>query len=92
MGDSRDGQGRRFSRRAFLAGAAAGGAGVWAAGIMPRWLVIITYSSSLALLVSIWFTTWTTLIFPAWVLLISAYILVMNYRGPNDSRDDESQP
>ena len=38
MGDSRDGQGRRFSRRAFLAGAAAGGAGVWAAGIMPRWL------------------------------------------------------
>jgi glycine/D-amino acid oxidase-like deaminating enzyme len=38
MGESQDGQGRRFSRRAFLAGAAAGGAGVWAAGIMPRWM------------------------------------------------------
>ncbi len=39
MGDSQDsqgGQGRRISRRAFLAGAAVGGAGVWAAGILPR--------------------------------------------------------
>jgi glycine/D-amino acid oxidase-like deaminating enzyme len=38
MGDAQDGHGRRFSRRAFMAGAAAGGAGVWAAGIMPRWM------------------------------------------------------
>jgi glycine/D-amino acid oxidase-like deaminating enzyme len=38
MGDAQDGQGRRFSRRAFLAGAAVGGTGVWAAGVMPRWL------------------------------------------------------
>ncbi len=29
---------KRISRRAFLAGAAAGGAGVWAAGVMPRWM------------------------------------------------------
>jgi glycine/D-amino acid oxidase-like deaminating enzyme len=38
MNESQEGRGRRFSRRAFLAGAAAGGAGVWAAGIMPRWM------------------------------------------------------
>jgi len=38
MADSGDRSGRKFSRRAFLAGAAAGGAGVWAAGAMPRWM------------------------------------------------------
>jgi glycine/D-amino acid oxidase-like deaminating enzyme len=38
MSESQEERGKRFSRRAFLAGAAAGGAGVWAAGIMPRWL------------------------------------------------------
>jgi glycine/D-amino acid oxidase-like deaminating enzyme len=31
-------RGKWLSRRAFLAGAAAGGAGVWAAGVMPRWM------------------------------------------------------
>jgi glycine/D-amino acid oxidase-like deaminating enzyme len=29
-------KGRRINRRAFLAGAAVGGAGVWAAGVLPR--------------------------------------------------------
>jgi len=38
MSEPAEGRGKRFSRRAFLAGAAAGGAGVWAAGIMPRWM------------------------------------------------------
>jgi len=38
MADSQSKQGRWISRRAFLAGAAVGGAGVWAAGVMPRWL------------------------------------------------------
>jgi glycine/D-amino acid oxidase-like deaminating enzyme len=33
-----DSQRKRISRRAFLAGAATGGAGVWAAGAMPRWM------------------------------------------------------
>lgn len=28
----------RFSRRAFLTGAVVGGAGMWAAGVMPHWL------------------------------------------------------
>jgi len=38
MADSQRKQGKRISRRAFLAGAAAGGAGVWAVGVMPRWI------------------------------------------------------
>jgi len=47
--------------------------------IMPRWLAIITYILALVLMVSIGFTQWVTLIFPAWVLLISLYILYLNY-------------
>jgi len=38
MTDPQRKQGKRISRRAFLAGAAAGGAGVWAVGVMPRWM------------------------------------------------------
>ena len=38
MADSERKPGRRISRRAFLAGAALGGAGVWTVGVMPRWI------------------------------------------------------
>ena len=39
MNGHQENRGKRMSRRAFLAGAAAGGAGVWAVGVMPRWLL-----------------------------------------------------
>jgi hypothetical protein len=48
--------------------------------IMPRWLVISTYLIAFALLIGISFYPWTTLFFPAWVFVISTYILVLNYR------------
>jgi len=48
--------------------------------VMPRWLVMVTYLFALVLLISIGFTSWVMMIFPAWVFLISAYILVLNYR------------
>ena len=38
MSDFQRKQSKGISRRAFLAGAAAGGTGVWAAGVMPRWM------------------------------------------------------
>lgn len=46
--------------------------------IMPRWLTFLTYSLALVLLVSIGLNFWVTLIFPAWVLVVSVYILVLN--------------
>jgi hypothetical protein len=49
-------------------------------GLMPRWLAISTYLIAFALLIGISFYPWTTLLFPAWVFVISAYILVLNYR------------
>lgn len=49
---------------------------------MPRWLVFLTYGLALVLLVSISYSLWVILIFPAWVLGISVYILVANLRSP----------
>lgn len=45
-------------------------------GVMPRWLVVITYLLALTLLVVVSLSLWVTLVFPAWVLLISVFILV----------------
>jgi hypothetical protein len=48
--------------------------------VMPRWLAFITYGSALVLMFSISYSTWVTLLFPAWVLVISLYILVQSLR------------
>jgi hypothetical protein len=56
---------------------------IWARSkIMPRWLVFLTYALALILLLSISLSLWVTLIFPAWVFVISAYILGVNLRNP----------
>jgi len=48
--------------------------------IMPRWLALLTYALAAVLLISVGFSSWVVLVFPAWVLLISLYILILNYR------------
>ncbi len=50
-------------------------------GVMPRVFVFLTYALALLLLVSSDFTTWLILVFPAWVLAISIFILVVSLRG-----------
>jgi hypothetical protein len=49
--------------------------------IMPRWLVALSYALALFLLLVIGFIAWSILLFPLWVLLVSIYILVQNFRG-----------
>ena len=49
-------------------------------GVMPRWLALMTYVLAAVLLISIGFTPWVILVFPAWVLTISVALLVLNYR------------
>lgn len=51
-------------------------------GLMPRWLTVITYLLALALLLIIDLSLWVTLIFPAWVLMISVFILALNLKKP----------
>lgn len=52
--------------------------------LMPRWLAVVTYSLALALLVVVDYSLWITLVFPAWVFLISLFILWMQYKHPNE--------
>ena len=47
---------------------------------VPRWLSIITYIVALAFLLFAGVLRWAWFIFPAWVLLVSIYILILNYR------------
>lgn len=44
-------------------------------GLMPRWLVAISYLTALALLLASDFSLWITLVFPVWVLVVSVLIL-----------------
>jgi hypothetical protein len=49
-------------------------------GVMPRPLVYFTYLLALVMLFAISQSLWLLLIFPAWVLLVSVYILITNLR------------
>src|SRR5512135_286209 len=48
--------------------------------VMPRPLVYLTYLLALVMLVAFSQSLWLLLIFPAWVLLVSVYILITNLR------------
>jgi hypothetical protein len=56
-------------------------------GVMPRWLALITYILAAVLLISIGFTPWVVLVFPAWVFTISVATLVLNYRRTPEQED-----
>jgi len=57
--------------------------------IIPRWLTFLTYGLALVLLLSIGYSLWVTLIFPAWVLIISIDILVVNLRRKETGHQDD---
>ncbi len=52
--------------------------------LAPRWLVYLGYALALVLLFSIGFTSWISLVFPSWTLLLSVYILIENLRGKQE--------
>lgn len=58
-------------------------------GTMPRWLAFLTYGLASVLLLSIGYNLWVTLIFPAWVLIISIDILVVNLRRKGTGHQDD---
>ena len=51
--------------------------------LMPRWLVLVSYLLALTLLVVISVNLWVALVFPAWVLALSVFLLAEN-RGRTD--------
>jgi hypothetical protein len=50
-------------------------------GLMPKWLALPTYVVALVLLFIVGMQAWAILIFPVWVFLVSAYLLVVSARG-----------
>jgi hypothetical protein len=49
-------------------------------GLMHRGWAFVTYALALVLLLSIGYSLWVPMIFPGWVLAVSVYILVLNFR------------
>ena len=58
-------------------------------GVMPRWLVIVTYVVALGFLLFASILRWARFIFPGWVLVVSVYILVLNYRRAHEQESSE---
>ena len=62
-------------------------------GVMPRWIALLTYPVALVLLLVFTQSWWVILIFPAWVLLVSVYILIAQPgRRPAADSGKESRP
>lgn len=57
--------------------------------ILPRWMVYLGYVLALGLLLTIARFAWIFLVFPAWVLLVSSYILIDKF---NHSNKPEPKP
>ena len=58
---------------------------LWArSGVMPRWLTIVTYILALGFLLAAGWAREARFIFPAWVFVVSVYILILNYRRTHD--------
>jgi hypothetical protein len=58
-------------------------------GLMPRWLVVVSYLAAVGLLVASDITMWLVLAFPVWVLVVS--LLLLARAGVIDlDRDDSS--
>jgi hypothetical protein len=54
-------------------------------GIVPRWMAFLGFALALVLLLSVGTFEWILLVFPLWVLSISLYILIDNFRGASQT-------
>jgi len=52
-------------------------------GIAPRWIAYLGYMLALVLLFGSYLISWSFIVLPAWVLLISSHILIDNFREPS---------
>ena len=52
-------------------------------GFAPRWLAMLGYALALSLLFGSYYLSWSFVVFPLWVLVMSVYILMIQERGPD---------
>jgi hypothetical protein len=57
-------------------------------GVMPRWMALLTYALALVLLFIFTQSQWVILVFPAWVFMVSVYILVARLGGGRPAASD----
>ena len=55
--------------------------------LAPGWLVASGYVGAVVLLLTVGFFAWVELVFPVWVLILSAYVLVASFRGESAGVD-----
>ncbi len=58
-------------------------------GRAPRWLVILTFLLAVGFLLFAGSAKWVRYLFPAWVIVISIYILVANYLSEHEQVGQE---
>ena len=49
--------------------------------LAPRWLIASGYAIAVLLLITVGDLAWIELVFPAWVLVLSLYVLITSFRG-----------
>ena len=49
--------------------------------LAPRWIAVLGYALALVLLLGSYYQTWSFLVMPFWVLLLSSHILIDNFRA-----------
>ena len=57
--------------------------------VVPRWLTIVTYIVAVPFLLFAGALRWARIIFPVWVLLVSIFILILNYRYNREHEGNE---
>ena len=56
-------------------------------GLMPRWITVVTYILAFGFLLAAERFREARFIFPIWVLVVSIYILILNFRRINEQQD-----
>jgi len=53
--------------------------------LAPRWLIASGYVIAVLLLITVGHFAWIELVFPAWVLVLSLYVLITSFRGSTEA-------
>ena len=60
--------------------------------IVPRWIAVLGFMLAAVLLLGSYYIRWSIVVLPAWVLLISVYIIMEKFRQPQRTIEQQSSP
>lgn len=59
------------------------------AKVVPRWLTLVTYALAVPFLIFAGSIRWARFVFPAWVLMVSIFILILNFHRKHENDRNE---